>query len=198
MKVADWKLPSSPYADRSSSTAPMPCATPPRIWPSTTAGLISAPQSSTATYRSTFTMPVSTSTSTIAQWVPPDQPPSPPSYVASTSSRASTPSPNESGPEAARRATSLTGIAVAGSPRTQTLPSVITRSRALTSMRTEAKSSTLALSCRAPCSVTPPVIVADRLPPVSPNGTTALSPTTTRTWENGTPNSSAAICASVV
>ena len=90
MNVADWKLPSSAYADRSSSTAPMPCAMPPRIWPSTTAGLISAPQSSTATYRSTFTMPVSTSTSTIAQCVPPDQPPSPPSYVASTSSSAST------------------------------------------------------------------------------------------------------------
>jgi hypothetical protein len=57
----------------------MPCAIPPRIWPSTTAGLMSAPQSSAATYRSTLTMPVSTSTSTMAQWLPPDQPPSPPS-----------------------------------------------------------------------------------------------------------------------
>src|ERR1700691_410224 len=52
MKVADWQLPSSSYADRSSSTAPMPCATPPRIWPSTMAGLMSAPQSSaTARWR---------------------------------------------------------------------------------------------------------------------------------------------------
>src|SRR6266516_3727590 len=75
-------------------SSPMPCATPPRIWPSTTAGLMSAPQSSAATYRSTFTMPVSTSTSTIAQCVPPDQPPSPPSNVASTSSPASTSAPN--------------------------------------------------------------------------------------------------------
>jgi hypothetical protein len=41
-------------------------------------------------------------------------------------------------------------------------------------------------------------MVADRLPPVSPNGTTSLSPTTTRTCSNGTPNSSAAIWASVV
>ena len=41
-------------------------------------------------------------------------------------------------------------------------------------------------------------MVADRLPPVSPNGTTSESPTTTRTCSNGTPNSSAAICASVV
>ena len=67
MNVADWQLPSSSYADRSSSTAPMPCATPPRIWPSTMAGLMSAPQSSATTYRSTATMPVSTSTSTMAQ-----------------------------------------------------------------------------------------------------------------------------------
>src|SRR6266480_3278890 len=191
MNVADWKLPSSPYADRSSSTAPMPCATPPRIWPSTTAGLMSAPQSSAATYRSTFTMPVSTSTSTIAQCVPPDQPPPPPSNVASTSSLASTSAPNC--PDAARPATSVTVIALAGSPRTQILPSVISRSCALTSMRCAAKSSTLALSCRVPCSATPPVMVADRLPPVSPNGTTSLSPTTTRTCSNGTPNSSAAI-----
>ena len=41
-------------------------------------------------------------------------------------------------------------------------------------------------------------MVADRLPPVSPNGTTSLSPTTTRTCSNGTPNSSAAIWARVV
>ena len=37
----------------------MPWAMPPRIWPSTTAGLMSAPQSSVATYRSTPTSPVS-------------------------------------------------------------------------------------------------------------------------------------------
>ena len=65
-------------------------------------------------------------------------------------------------------------------------------------MRCDAKSSTLALSCRAPCRATPPVMVADRLPPVSPNGTTSVSPTTTRTCSNGTPNSSAAIWARVV
>ena len=41
-------------------------------------------------------------------------------------------------------------------------------------------------------------MVADRLPPVNPNGTASLSPTTTRTCSNGTPNSSAAICARVV
>ena len=43
-----------------------------------------------------------------------------------------------------------------------------------------------------------PVMVADRLPPVNPNGTASLSPTTTRTCSNGTPNSSAAIWARVV
>jgi hypothetical protein len=41
-------------------------------------------------------------------------------------------------------------------------------------------------------------MVADRLPPVSPKGTASLSPMTTRTCSNGTPNSSAAIWASVV
>src|SRR6185369_16390338 len=46
---------------------------------------------------------------------------------------------------AARCATSVTEMALAGSPRTQTLPSVIKRSCALTSMRSAAKSSTLAL-----------------------------------------------------
>src|SRR3954465_3127091 len=44
----------------------MPCATPPRTWPSTTAGLIITPQSSTTTYRSTVTAPVSGSIRTTA------------------------------------------------------------------------------------------------------------------------------------
>ena len=36
----------------------MPCTTPPAIWPSTTSGLMSSPQSSTTTYRGMCTRPV--------------------------------------------------------------------------------------------------------------------------------------------
>ena len=51
-----------------------------------------------------------------------------------------------------------------------TWPSVISRSWALASRSSAATSRTLAFSCRAPCRVTPPAIVADRLPPVKPEG----------------------------
>ena len=80
---------------------------------------------------------------------------------------------------------------------TQTWPSVIRRSSRWPPSDAR-RNRDLALSCRAPCSAAPPAMVADRLPPVSPNGTTSLSPTTTRTCSNGTPNSSAAIWARVV
>ena len=79
-------------------------------------------------------------------------------------------------PDAACRATSATGIALSGSPQTTTWPSVISRSRALASMSGAATSRTLAFSCRAPYRVTPPVMVAHRLPPVGPKGTASLSP----------------------
>ena len=48
----------------------MPCATPPRIWPSTIIGFTSVPQSWWTTYRRNARFPVSTSTSTIAAWHP--------------------------------------------------------------------------------------------------------------------------------
>ena len=44
--------------------------TPPCTWPSTISGLTCTPQSSTATYCSTSTPPVSVSTSTTHMWVP--------------------------------------------------------------------------------------------------------------------------------
>ena len=46
MNVVASGLPSSSYARCSKSAPPMPCTTPPAIWPSTTFGLIIGPQSS--------------------------------------------------------------------------------------------------------------------------------------------------------
>ena len=54
----------------SKSAFPTPCATPPRIWPSTIMGLILQPQSCAMTSRSMVTSPVSGSTSTAATAVP--------------------------------------------------------------------------------------------------------------------------------
>ena len=48
----------------------MPAAEPPCCWPATTIGLSTVPQSSTATWRSTRTAPVSVSTSTTEACVP--------------------------------------------------------------------------------------------------------------------------------
>ena len=64
----------------------------PRIWPSTTAGLIIGPQSSTTRYRGIVTCPVSPSISTQQQCVDCEKPPPSPSYVAEASSSRSTPS----------------------------------------------------------------------------------------------------------
>ena len=46
MNVVVSGLPSASYTKSSSRTPPMPCTTPPKIWPSTTIGLIIFPQSS--------------------------------------------------------------------------------------------------------------------------------------------------------
>ena len=69
----------------------------------------------------------------MAQWVPPDQPPSPPSNAGLDLEVGV-----DVGIELARRgllATSATGTALSGSPRTWTWPSVISRSWALASKR---------------------------------------------------------------
>ena len=58
----------------------MPWATPPRIWPSTMAGLTGRRSPRRRRTARSSTRPVSTSTSTMRQWVPPDHPLSPPSY----------------------------------------------------------------------------------------------------------------------
>ena len=60
------QLPSSSNVMTSISAMPMPSASPPWIWPSTTIGLMRTPQSSTAMKRRTVTCPVSGSMSTTA------------------------------------------------------------------------------------------------------------------------------------
>src|SRR5579863_6288992 len=57
-----------PWLSRTSSE-PMPCATPPRIWPSTSVELIIVPQSSATTKSSSSIAAVSASTATSAPWV---------------------------------------------------------------------------------------------------------------------------------
>ena len=69
MNVEASGLPSASYTLCSYSTPPMPWATPPCTWPSTMFGLIIRPQSSDTTNRSTSTLPVAGSTSTVAAWV---------------------------------------------------------------------------------------------------------------------------------
>ena len=57
-------LPSASYCIHSYSACAAPCAMPPCCWPATSSGLRMRPQSSTATWRSIVTSPVSVSTST--------------------------------------------------------------------------------------------------------------------------------------
>jgi hypothetical protein len=64
------QLPSSSNEISSIKAIPMPSASPPWIWPSTTIGLIRTPQSSTAMKRRTVTWAVSGSTSTTAMYAP--------------------------------------------------------------------------------------------------------------------------------
>jgi hypothetical protein len=70
MKLAVNGLPSLSYRTCSYKAWLAPDAMPPCCWPSTSSGLSTVPQSSTATCRTSVTLPVSRSTSTTAMWAP--------------------------------------------------------------------------------------------------------------------------------
>ena len=70
VSVPVTRLPCSSYRISSYSASAIPNATPPCTCPSTIIGFITTPQSSTATYRSSWVAPVSVSTSATQTWVP--------------------------------------------------------------------------------------------------------------------------------
>ena len=70
MNDAFMQLPCSSNEIISISACPMPSASPPWIWPSTTSGLIRTPQSSTAMKRRQCTWPVPGSMSTTEMYAP--------------------------------------------------------------------------------------------------------------------------------
>ena len=108
---------------RSSAWA-TPEATPPCCWPATSSGLTRVPQSSTATWRSRSTSPVSGSTSTTAMWAPKGNV-APPWSKSSWAARPSVPSSwsTASGASAAAAASSAQLSARAGTPATPRPPS---------------------------------------------------------------------------
>ena len=140
------------------------------------------------------------STSTSQQWVPPDQPLSPPSKLRVTFSSVSAPSGSRSGSSLTILASSASESSTLGVPRTLMTPPPISRSAGLASSTSAASDSTCSRSCLDAWRTTPFAIVAARLPPVptSAIGVTSVSPKTTWTSSNLTPSSSTATWASVV
>src|SRR6202049_1064210 len=126
----------------------MPCATPPSIWPSSTIGLITRPQSWTTTYLSTSSRKVFGSTRTYAAWHPdahvdpvglkcpvasspgcsPSSSGGPARGLVVNCVAASVPPPNAYRMGLASTATAASGTPRSGEPLTRTLPSTSSRS----------------------------------------------------------------------
>lgn len=176
----------------------MPWAIPPCCWPSTSSGLRMRPQSSTATWRSWWTRPVSRSTSTTAMWAPNGKLDWPCLKSSSSRSAAAVPSglPEPSSAAAAAWAQVTTGPATPLTPNPAADSSTSctdASSRWAAISRARTTSSVLELW------IALPPVCSDRDPMVpAPRGTSAVSDCTSRIVSIGTWSTAEATWANAV
>src|SRR6266404_5087868 len=183
MSVPERSWPSASYSRLSCSVLPMPKATPPTSWPSTSAGFTARPTSAPTTTRRSPTAPVSRSTSTTTAAAQP-------AYVIFLTS-------NDA--PAARRRSAASSASVTRRPPASSTPCAYVTSASVTPRRAAARAFASAISFFAARCAALPAVSVPREPYVpTPLSTAAVSACRTSNRSAGMPSASPRICASTV
>src|SRR6266404_3176411 len=183
MSVPDRSWPSASYSRLSCSVLPMPKATPPTSWPSTSAGFTARPTSAPTTTRRSPIAPVSRSTSTTTAAAQP-------AYVIFLTS-------NEA--PAARPRSAASSASVTRRPPAFSTPCAYVTSASVAPRRAAARAFASAISFFAARCAALPAVSVPREPYVpTPLSTAAVSACRTSNRSAGMPSASPRICASTV